>query len=69
MPADFEISPLITPPATQPQPAPAVVGPQPAAPTPVQPPAFTPMTKKSGQLLKWLVLVAAGLVVVTVGAS
>ncbi len=68
MPADFEISPLFTPPVSQPPPVPVAPVPQsaPTAPAPVMPPSI--MTKKSSQLLKWLVLVAAGLIVVTVGA-
>ncbi|MCC6934444.1 MAG: hypothetical protein IT406_01985 [Candidatus Yanofskybacteria bacterium] len=60
MPADFEISPLITP-----------VTPTPSA-RPQMPSsgggAVPPMRRRSNQLLKWLILAAAGLFVLTVGS-
>lgn len=65
MPADFEISPLITPPpqSTVP-PAQAPV----SAPQPFNQSQQPSMPRKNNQLLKWLILVAAGLIVLTVGA-
>lgn len=67
MPADFEISPLITPPASRPPSASVPV--QPVPPPTSVPPLISPiMTKKSSQMLRWLILVAAGLIVVTIGA-
>lgn len=59
MPLDFELSPLIPSTPTE------ASGPTPAS----QPPVVMPSpTKKSNQLLQWLILVAAGLIVITVGA-
>lgn len=60
MPADFDISPLIQPPAPVPG-GPSV----PAAPA--APPRM-PSKPSSTRLLKWLILVAVGLFVVTVGS-
>jgi hypothetical protein len=66
MPADFDISPIITPPTPAPQPtippAQPITPPAPVSPIP-------PMSKpKSHRLLKWLVLTAAVLFVVTVAS-
>ncbi len=68
MPADFEISPLITPPESQTTtPAPPLFSPaQPVSPpAPASPP---PMARKSNKTLKTFILIAAGLFVVTIGA-
>jgi hypothetical protein len=61
MPVDFELSPIIPEPAPQPVPQPSV--PAPLVPGPLQPPE-----KKMNRMLQWLVVAAAGLVIITVGA-
>lgn len=63
MPADFEISPVIPP--VQPQPTPGNT-PTPAPSAPVSP--GMPKQKNTQRILKWFILVAAGLFVVTVGS-
>ncbi len=63
MPADFEISPVIPPvQKVQPQPAPQ------ATPTPAPISPGMPKQRNTQRILKWLILVAAGLFVVTVGS-
>ncbi|MCC6405253.1 MAG: hypothetical protein IT405_02600 [Candidatus Yanofskybacteria bacterium] len=69
MPADFEISPLITPVPERP-----VESVPPVMQAPHEPPfrqseaGIPPMRKRSNQLLKWLMLAAAGLFVLTIGS-
>lgn len=65
MPVDFEISPLITPVPTEASGPPTPTTPSVPVPQPIAP---QPMGKKSNRILQWLILAAAGLIVITVGA-
>jgi hypothetical protein len=69
MPAEFDISPVIEPPAPIKPAAPSLApmpGRVPAATTP--PPSPIPVRKRSNTLLKWVALVAAILFVVSIGS-
>lgn len=68
MPVDFDISPVLTPPpAKAPPPVPAP-SPTPMVPSPIPTVSQPPTPMPSSKMLKWLMLVASGLIVVTVAA-